>query len=309
MTLPDTFKFRLPDEGLEHFVHTATVADGAVKVAWDALYLKQLRNETKAKGDSIWPTVPLEQVTMWLNYGEWEIVNEKIEVGDIVEVVDAGKQYLHYLIWADAHGMKRYSWGQVNTGCTYTVFVKDFHNDFSKVQLLGIRGDDGNEYIIAEAGVKLAHKGKFNGVDADGNPKNFTVADLKPFQRVVTKAGGMFIAAPDALAVDPSSAELILVEQFGWINFHTPDNEKSKRDETVEKFAAVAVYDLPECNSDLLNLVIAGKLIWEYKEQVEEPTMDDMFATRLAYFKTHIDAVEENLTSLKREFEELKEAV
>lgn len=131
-----------------------------------------------------------------------------------------------------------------------------------------------------------------NGVDKDGNPKAFTVDDIKVGMRVKTANGEMYIAMPNV----QHDGTLALVDMTGWISCKLADAG------SASDYNVVEVYDVPNANYKLLNLDKHGDLLWKYVEQ-KQPTE---FEKRLAYFQTHIDAVKENLASLEREYEELK---
>lgn len=113
----------------------------------------------------------------------------QIKVGNKVRVVDNGQTYTTYKEWAVANGLTKYQDGKgvVPDGSEGEVLAVAPHMSRHDHSVLAGVHIDGQSYIIGVTGLEVIPQP--NGVDGDGNPVEFTVADLKPFQRVVFKDG------------------------------------------------------------------------------------------------------------------------
>jgi hypothetical protein len=99
---------------------------------------------------------------------------------------------------------------------------------------------------------------KCNGVDKDGNDLNFSIHDLKPFQRFKTKNGEMWIVAPHSFGMYQSFG---IRHDESWTPFTIlPDIN-------ALDFNAVEVYAVPNQSHKMLDPNSYGDLIWKYIDQ------------------------------------------
>ena len=81
----------------------------------------------------------------------------KFNIGDKVKVVDNGKSYTTYQTWADVYGLKNYKSKEFycpNNGTVATIVAKAKHLGGNEM-LVGIRIENGDEYIIEDKGLEL----------------------------------------------------------------------------------------------------------------------------------------------------------
>lgn len=213
------------------------------------------------------------------------------KVGDRAEVVDTGQYFSTYQVWADKHGLAMYKDGVTSpkygsVGVVIGVGPHCSHPEDYDGELVGVR-IDGTDYIYARRGLKLLTQD--NGVDADGKPYEMTLKKLKPFQRVVTSNGVQWIVGETEVGYK------FLIGKYCWASACINDGNSISPDYDI-----VEVYEAPECYAEFLKHDAHGKLVW--KRNSEE---DNKLKERIAYFETHIAAVEENLESLRAEYEKL----
>lgn len=276
-----------------------------------------------------------------------------VNVGDKVKVVNRGKVYATYEEWAKKHGLSKFKpRREPDASQVFTVKAKGEHGwpAYNREALLGIVGEEGEEFIIGEGGVEvvketnlpdefvircIATKEKYkfvktsagfdvifengrvspnlysnelaeklvknsmyeivekrlaNGVDADGNPMHFTKDMLKPFMRVETANGDMWIPAPN---VQCPTDGLVLAKPNGWLRLSDIEGE-----ETLDEFRAKAVYDAPKVNGHLLNLNFKGKLIW----QAESPERVKL-KEEIKSVEAEIELLKDKLHTLTTELE------
>jgi hypothetical protein len=104
---------------------------------------------------------------------------------------------------------------------------------------------------------------KFNGTDINGEAINFTAKDLKPLQRFKTRNGDMHVVVANSQKDLDSFDNLIGVSKDGWMPFDPTNNE-------IDAYKAIAVYDVPFLNRDLLDPTIFGELIWQLNGEKSE---------------------------------------
>lgn len=136
----------------------------------------------------------------------------------------------------------------------------------------------------------------YNGVDGEGNPINFSESNLKLLQRCVFANGDEVIVTQIGEVVAGTYAK-----DDTWCGVQLENVHDSK-------FNLVKVYDAPMSPWMMLNPEYKGKLVWERTFPKEDCSKEhSALQKRVEFFQTHIDAVQENLESLKAEFEKLKE--
>lgn len=117
-----------------------------------------------------------------------------IKVGNKVRVVDNGQTYTTYAEWAVRNNVSGYLDHCVPAyGTEGEVVAVASHSERCKETILAAVTISGKTYLVGVIGLEVISQP--NGVDGDGNPIEFTVADLKPFQRVVMKNGETGVVA------------------------------------------------------------------------------------------------------------------
>lgn len=165
---------------------------------------------------------------------------------------------------------------------------------------------DGTQYrVIVEDLTKT-----YNGVDADGAPKNWTNNDFEPLQMVVCRNGKKYFVVPDEshgmAGADPDGVD-------GWITLYTIDNVPKHEwlsEDYMRGYAVVEVYSpAPRAFHAFTTGKSDRKLLWKYVEPTADEEVTNDFSERIAFFQQHIDAVKENLESLQAGFDKLKSEI
>ena len=231
---------------------------------------KSQDNSYSVKWDNINTCISEEMVCDFVNNGLWTIIPPtEIKAGDWVEVIDEGKTYTMYKEWAAKHDLKNWRQGWTpSNGAKLEVVKVANHNAKNTTVLLGVQ-DPLNKwatYIIGVEGVKRVESGpEINGVDAQGNPLNLTEDMLKPFQRVMTKNGNMHIVTTNVQS--DYHAKWALINKNGWNTLNIGAQEGA-----YEPYEAVAVYEAPDLNSQLLDFDAKGKLVWTANTEFSKQT-------------------------------------
>lgn len=166
------------------------------------------------------------------------------KAGDKVKIVRKGVNY-------DENGMgEGVEWSNMwNADMDYYIGTTQMVDE---VDECGVYFEDAGGYHFPITSLEKieAAASTYNGVDAEGNPLNFTVDDLKPFMRAVSKSEGSWIVGPD---VQEGSQCFIRIGD--WLPFSYFDDS--------DEWTIVEVYAAPEFNGRLLDVAENGKLIWK----------------------------------------------
>lgn len=126
-----------------------------------------------------------------------------------------------------------------------------------------------------------------NGVDAEGNPLNFTKADLKPFMRVVLRDGTTYI-------VVENHSDKFFARENGYS--YSKPNENLLGAYTAND--VVKVYDYPPQHNHILISLCKGKLLWK---RVEAPVKTEQ--------EIAIEALEKSIKDSQDKLIELKKTL
>lgn len=181
---------------------------------------------------------------------------------DIYTVVKKGNEYL-------------VTWSHGSAGsCTYSA------------EIIQRNIEKGNWIIQQEA----------NGVDAEGNPLNFTVEDLKPFMRVVLRNNNRYIVCPSH-----NGKEVHLVSNNNLVGHNDAYFDANAVGKTTTNFEIVKVYAQPQY-WEMLDVYEGGPLLWKATPKEESKEHDkDPFKERIEYFETNLKALSDELVALKAE--------
>jgi len=80
----------------------------------------------------------------------------KIQIGDMVKVINIGLVYNVYLEWAKAHNLANYKqYCRPSLSEEFRVTAVERHIDFSNLKLAGIVDTHSNEYIVGIQGLEV----------------------------------------------------------------------------------------------------------------------------------------------------------
>lgn len=148
-----------------------------------------------------------------------------------------------------------------------------------------------------------------NGVDGSGKPFNFTKELLKPFMRVKTQNGQMWIVAPNQHKLD-FDCDFALCTNEEWTEFFTDAGDASYAG-TNDGYEAVEVYDMPEYNIDMLVYGAVGPLLWkayttggEFPKEI--PNVENNVPEASGNFEQRLKHIEETLAGVNAKIAELQ---
>lgn len=273
MTLPDSFTFTRVDTcdivpECDKYYATQIGSD-VYKVCW-----------RESKGDRSW-TYDKDEVLRFINEGYWKIIEQPKE--NIV------KNLFDEFSFTRENSAKLKMRKIDKDG--YVCVGQD--EDYSSYN----RCCWSTESVIRESkkwkDIKeiKAEPVKCNGVDAEGNPLNFTEKDLKVFQRMEFANGCVFIVVHGSY-----EEELVGVGKDGrginsWMPFGVED---------CDDWNTVAVYSKKEFQNDVLDASTKGKLIWMSNNHPDIVKADTAKAVKLAEIKealTKLEAERDKLAS------------
>lgn len=158
-------------------------------------------------------------------------------------------------------------------------------------------GTEGSvRYVTSSAYDNVANKywiiQQTNGVDAEGNPLNFTVEDLKPFMRAQTRCGRLYVVCPGT-----GEDAFHLVRETG----HNRAYFDAAAVDGYTDSEITAVYAQP-AYWDMLDPCTSGPLLWKATPKEENKEQDkNPFKERLEYFETSLKAISEEFAVFKAE--------
>lgn len=178
----------------------------------------------------------------------------KFEIGDKIEVIDSGKAYITDPAWAAWHGLKNYRNSTPlapSKGTIGTVMAQGLHGDVD-IMLVGIRTDDGQDYIIAEDGLELAAP-SVHSLLTNGN-------------RVRLRNGKMFTIIDDALVSLDDNWGLVLKHQSATVSqsYNEVGNNWFRKE-----FDIVQIYARPASVASYFNYDAITDTIWTREEKTE----------------------------------------
>ncbi len=266
---------------------------------------------------------PLSMAERFVESGKWVDVKQVIvpslleasgiKLGDDVVVIDAGGVYSEYGKWAASRGLtsKWDRWRRLAGGTKgKAVYIGTWDNGpASEATLLVAIEVSGNVYIYGRNALRPSLTKSCNGIDAEGNPKNFTIDDLETLQRVETRYR-TYIVVPNSHSGENTDGPFVLTGRSGWSTFYNelpaPVGNKTPTitgDADIdEQFLSVAVYERPDGNHLTLDLKAKGPLVWmsklhpEYARTKKEVTLRaelkavDMSMATLVTRKSEIEA-------------------
>lgn len=173
----------------------------------------------------------------------------KFKIGDKVKVVDAGRTYTTYNAWAKKHGLTNYA-GRPRDCMTYNgligVIVAVVHSATERGYLIGIRAEDGKEYIVEDCGLELV---------TDVNLKDL----LTNGRRVKLRNGTMYTVVDGAL-IRPEDTKL----KLAWVS--TNDLGEIIGTNSPE-WDVMEVYEKPKLVVEYFEYYVPTKVIWQRKEK------------------------------------------
>jgi hypothetical protein len=147
-----------------------------------------------------------------------------------------------------------------------------------------------------------------NGTNASGNPFNFTEDMLKPFMRVKTNNGKMWIVVPNVQVSgnkdsNDSNDLHILANKSGWVEFYTDTCKKygEHKTEVDDEYESIAVYKSPAYNREMLDPEEYGELVWKRTEENQILKDENNFKQRLKYLEDTLDGVRKEVQALLSE--------
>ena len=262
-----------------------------------------------------WPgnsaTYSSEQVREFVRNGTWLIEKivtpapEGIKVGDTVEVIDDGKIYPAYEEWAIRQNLAFWKYGgKPIEGSKLKVVAVDEHL-LNKAILLGVQDPSTYvTYIIGVDGVKrVESEPEANGVDAEGNPLNFTEDMLKPFQRVELRdRSGIHIVAHNVQS--GYDTKWALIHKHGWNTFST--NRENRGSTEPSPFDVVAVYEAPGLNYELFDFDVKGKLVWTADTKAQVTARQKELQQKLITAATEVASATARMNAIKEELQAVK---
>lgn len=176
----------------------------------------------------------------WYPISQFEAAAEPVEIkaGDMVRIV-AGKARE-----GSADGK-----GTLVEGVVYKVIKADYSIHLEGSNHAGFcYNRDRFELVIP------------NGVDAKGDPKNLSVADLKPFQRVVVQCGEEAIIARGA-----NGKQYLVFAGSSWCDIHVDSTERYEKPYNI-----VEVYETSGLMTSAFDVSQKGALVWKKVDVVKE---------------------------------------
>lgn len=176
----------------------------------------------------------------------------KFKIGDKVKVIDDGKSHFMCGGWAEHHGMTNYVSSYVSlpsNGFVGEVVAQGFHLETGREYLIGIRGEDGREFIVEDRGLELAAESSLKAMLTSG-------------RRVKLRNGNMYTVVDGAL-IRPAATKL----KLSWVSINDLGKDLLSVYPKDPAWDVMEVYEKPKLVVEYFEYHVPTEVIWKREEK------------------------------------------